>query len=786
VSPSNGNYCIRVFERLREHPHRLALWSPSEGIVSYEVFGRLIASQQRTCRSLSLDVGDVVVVLALPSPVLYAAIVALMGFGCSVVLIEPWMPAHRVDSLIGELKPKALFADWLGQLRSLRSHSLRSLRRISLMSVKNVLRRPLTDEQLELRPVDSKFAAFYSFTSVTAGQSTGIVRSHDSLWRLQEIVLKYGMDGTPSGTDLTTFPLRVLFNLSAGRGSLLLPPSWSLSALQKIRDLDKEHWPQSLSCSPAFLRRLIDYDFRLSSLSLIQVGGAMVECDLLEAALDAWPKARILQVYGGTDLEPISLCDARMSVEKSRGKGFIHALNVGFPIDEFKTKWDDEGILWVSCPSFCPEFFGDDVSIAQKVKRDELGLIWQRTGDRILSDGDGFWYAGRESQSADDFFFEQKLYAKIGHSRAFIYRDALSNEVIVADDDKMRVESAAKDIDKKNHQVWTAIIARDSRHRSRIDRLSTWQGSLRMQRWMTYLKERNPLTALFVLALGLVLSGYFLSQVQGVCSKFPQGSCLEKVPDVRLGLLAVVSLILFLILARMMNELKDFETDKVSHPSRPLPRGLIDQSEMRLVIRVVFGLLILLSATHFLLSAPFAAILFLSSSLYLWLLYRDFYLAGWWSNFLVTYVLLYQVVAIHFYLYGVSLFAPAFAGEFVAWLFVAMNVTASLTFEFVRKLRPTAHPAAQTYRQRCGVKKAALTALAFDLLAAVVSIVALFNGFPSAFYLLFIQVLVAALVFRILVCDKNHSLAEWSAGLMVLLSAWIGVLVLFRMSPISV
>jgi 4-hydroxybenzoate polyprenyltransferase len=762
---------------MRQNPDALCLWSVRHGSVSFARFGEMAALQQSQALRRGLNAGDVVVVMALPSPQLYALLIAMMGLGCPIVFIEPWMPAAHIEASLSHCNPKAIFTDAFGQLWRLRSHVLRALPRFDVSQTAGSIP---SGGQLQILPVVPSTPAIISFTSGTTGHPKGVVRTHEYLWNLHEILVKYGEDESVKGPDLTIFPNLVLFNIGNGRGSLLVPANWSLNALQRVRELDKELWPQTLSCGPAFIRRLVEYNLCPPSLRNIHIGGALVECDLLESLIRLLPRTVIKQVYGGTEVEPVAFCDAQKSLNNSRRKGYLHALNVGFPISEIKVRWDERGALWVAGPNVCPEYLGSSEENFRHKKRDEDGTLWHCMGDRILSDEDGLWYCGRVDQPAQDFLFEQKMYARLGHARAFLHRDLNNNGIVVADDDRRHVEKVGLELSSEKFEVWSAIITRDRRHRARIDRKTTWQRGLRMQRWKIYLKERSPLFILLLLATGPLFSGYFLSQVHGSCADSPRGVCLQSSFGIAAGITAVIASVMFMVLARMMDELKDFEKDKIANPNRPLPRGLISPQEMSSAILYLFLLLLALSSSFFFTAAPLSAALMIFSTLYLWLMYKEFYVGAWLANYPLWYALSHQVVGVPLYLFGVTLFAPSFASEPLSWMYVGANVFSSVAYEFTRKLKPDAHAAARTYRQIYGLKISAFIAMVFNFAAMGVVYTAQQSGFSGLAALFVLQIIFAFMLLWQMLKDSLHKQSEGIAALVVLLSAWMGVFVVFR------
>lgn len=670
-----------VFRHIHERSSEVALLPPSGRASTFSDLGGLAGRTKRLLGRLGIRQGDAVLLFETLNPILYGSILGMVSMGVTVVLVEPWMPAARINHILPLADPKLFFTNLLGKAWGMRVAAVRSIPKRVLSSA--ILKeRPLETEAISV-PADTP--AILTFTSGTTGSPKGVVRTHGYLID-QHRVLTTSLDRDRyEGPDLCIFPNLVLSNLADGRASILVPPRWKPGDLRRIDALPPAYQPVSLTCGPGFLLKLMTHA-RLPGLKSFHVGGALVDCSIFERAFTRWPEARWMHLYGSTEAEPVAMMDAAEAVRASRDRGFFQTLCLGTPVPEIDARFESDTV-WVTGPHVCPAYLGSEEENLLIKKRDDRGRVWHRMGDRIQVMDGRWWYAGREDQNLKEFFFEQELYSLISSSAAFVETGKDGHMQVFcqkAGERRSLIRKAWPDI----QSVTNVRIRRDRRHRSRIDRSSRHRGiSMESSRWLIYLRERFPLPAHLPVVGGIAFSGAFLGSRELLSPAF-WGS--------------FAGILLFFALLRLMDEVKDYEKDKIAHPDRPLPRGLLSRREVSRVIDLMTWAMLAYGALLAVILSPVGGLTFLILTAYLRLMYREFYVGKWLERRPVLYALSHQASLVPACSFPVFLASQGWASLPDAIALSLLILGSFFGYEVSRKLDPQAHPVLRTYRSLYG------------------------------------------------------------------------------------
>ncbi|MGA8165457.1 MAG: hypothetical protein WB791_10650 [Waddliaceae bacterium] len=203
-----------------------------------------------------------------------------------------------------------------------------------------------------------------------------------------------------------------------------------------------------------------------------------------------------------------------------------------------------------------------------------------------------------------------------------------------------------------------------------------------MDQWLDYLKKRFFPFSTFLTIIGYALTPLILNRQP--FAPFP----------------FVVSCLLLFYLAfllRLDNDVKDFNTDCIAFPQRPLPRGDIQKGEAQQTLAYLKYGVIFYFVAIFLFFSQTTRLLLIVTGCYLWLILRDFFGAKWMTRYLLVKGMLQQGFIIPLTLLIVSIGRPELVFSSQGWSYALLLFGAFSTFEICRKLDPYSHPAALYY-----------------------------------------------------------------------------------------
>lgn len=426
---ADGNVVELLREAAAAVPERAALAcgsGPTARRLGYGELWRRASACAAGLRARGLEPGDRAVVMAPMSFELYVLLLGVIQAGAAAVFVDPWVPARRIAAFCRHAQPKA----FLGVARS---HLLRLLEPellripVTVTTGRRLGRWPArwTLAELEAEPGDGAIApradsdsALITFTSGSSGEPKGADRSHGFL-RAQRRALEAAFGPPPTGVDLPLFPVFALANLAARACSVI--PDVDFRRVEnpdaaRLLEQMRFHGVGSCTASPAFLDQLAERALQAQGeapeLRRILAGGAPVGDDQLRLWRRAFPAARILVVYGSTEVEPVAHLDLEERLALAGGGSGVcmgrpvaglraRILELrppaeGAPPPSVDAPPGDIGELALCGEHVCRGYFRNPAADREHKFVDGDGRLWHRMGDTGRLDGEGrFWLAGR-------------------------------------------------------------------------------------------------------------------------------------------------------------------------------------------------------------------------------------------------------------------------------------------------------------------------------------------------------------------------------------------------------
>lgn len=410
-----------------EHPDRTAFkWGEREEI-SYKELEEKISKAAGGLKQLGLQKGDRVLIFLPLSLELYVSMFAVQQIGAIPVFLDSWARQDQLSLCAEIAAPKAMISllqafVGFGAISELAKIPLK----VVVGSQQKGYSAKLEDlavkgERSDIEPVQEEDTALITFTTGSSGTPKGANRTHRFL-KAQHHALKQVIPYLESDTDLPTFPIFALNNLASGTTTILPKIDLAGPSPNDGEILAAQILTHQISCStlsPSLFVKVANFCFekgiKLPSLRRVVTGGAPVSPGNVRQFKEIAPQAKILVLYGSTEVEPIAHIEAdEMLAGSTKGDG----VNVG-PISEdlqykfiritkdsvqltaegwseWEVKTGEVGELVVSGPHVCEGYYNNKEAFHRAKIRDGEGRIWHRTGDLGSIDEEGnLWFVGR-------------------------------------------------------------------------------------------------------------------------------------------------------------------------------------------------------------------------------------------------------------------------------------------------------------------------------------------------------------------------------------------------------
>ena len=206
--------------------------------------------------------------------------------------------------------------------------------------------------------------------------------------------------------------------------------------------------------------------------------------------------------------------------------------------------------------------------------------------------------------------------------------------------------------------------------------------------------------------------------------------------------LTTLSIVLFMLLLRVMDEFKDYEDDLINYPERPLPSGRVKHADLRPLLAGIFLLILALNLYNTTIFVGALGVLGYSTLMFKWFFFKDKIRSS-----LPLALITHNPIVYIYFIYLFLAYTQMDPGYSPLSLLIILPLGAAITnWEISRKIRLAENESSYTtYSKIWGRKGAVAIALGLQmitLLGGIIFLVAvgtswyLTSSFAAAFFLI--------------------------------------------------
>ncbi|MGL1936076.1 MAG: UbiA family prenyltransferase [Fibrobacterales bacterium] len=279
-------------------------------------------------------------------------------------------------------------------------------------------------------------------------------------------------------------------------------------------------------------------------------------------------------------------------------------------------------------------------------------------------------------------------------------------------------------------------------------------------RFWIYQKERFPFFQHGILITAFAFSAAAYSRL-----------CRDSISFIPLStfIVGAFTAIGFFFLLRLFDEFKDYEDDARYRPYRAVPRGLISFKELKLMVLVVIGLIVIVNGIILPKMLPAIAICFV----YLGLMTKEFFVPEWLKKHPMIYMASHMMIMplIDLYTTGLDWMNEGISPPHGVEVFLIVSFFNGIVIEVGRKIRAPQdeEEGVETYSALYGTTRAALIWIAALVVTALCAVIACSLNSYSSISIIILSIvfpltLLPAILYLKNVSTKSSKRIELAAG----------------------
>lgn len=408
ATQNNFNITELFYNTCKTYPDRLAIIEENSSI-TFQQFEQEIKNTITYLQKKGIKKGDRILVFVGMGIDLYRIVLAIFSIGAVAVFVDEWVSVKRLSMCCKIAKCKAIIAPLAYRFVGL---FIAEVRKIPLfLSHKTQVE---TTAEFNLTTTEATDSALITFTTGSTGIPKAADRSHGFL-KAQFDALNPLIKGQ---TSVTMLPIVLLLNLGLGITSVIAkfkstkPKSFNA---EKVLAQINRHKVDSIVASPFYLLQLAKVVSAKTTIEHIISGGAPIFASDAEKISTAFNNSNFVVVYGSTEAEPISHCNANEVVANKASFGLLTGVPVATislkiittenpseatekELGELALPTGQIGEIIVSGNAVNKTYIDNPQAVAtNKIKTEKT--VWHKTGDSGYLDQNGqLFLTGRVEQ----------------------------------------------------------------------------------------------------------------------------------------------------------------------------------------------------------------------------------------------------------------------------------------------------------------------------------------------------------------------------------------------------
>lgn len=408
ATQNNFNITELFYNACKAYPNRFAIIE-EDNAITFRQFEQDIKKTIVYLQKKGINKGDRILVFVGMGIDLYRIVLAIFSIGAVAVFVDEWVSVKRLSMCCKIAKCRAIIAPLSYRFVGLFIGEMRKIP-LFLSHKKQIEPTP----EFNLTPTVETDSALITFTTGSTGIPKAADRSHGFL-KAQFDALNPLIKGQ---TSMTILPIVLLLNLGLGVTSVIAkfksskPKSFNA---EKVLAQINRHKVDSIIASPYYLLQLAKVASAKTTLKRIISGGAPIFASDAENISTAFSNSNFVVVYGSTEAEPISHCNANEVVANKASFGLLTgkpvetvALKIIAPknlsqttekeLSEIALPNGQIGEIIVSGNAVNKTYIDNPKAVAaNKIKTEKT--VWHKTGDSGYLDQNGqLFLTGRVEQ----------------------------------------------------------------------------------------------------------------------------------------------------------------------------------------------------------------------------------------------------------------------------------------------------------------------------------------------------------------------------------------------------